>query len=391
MERRNTGWIIGLGCLGLFLLAIPLILVGLLFAGFVTYNRTTQTQPPQVIERQVERAPQPSEAQTESLNDLFEAVDPGVVSIIARTGQQIGEASTGSGFIIDEEGHIATNNHVVAGADTFTVIFFNGIEAQGQVVGTDPDSDLAIIKVEDIIPEAHPLKLGDSESVRVGDRVVAIGNPFALENTMTYGIVSAVGRAIPSGVSEYRIPQAIQTDAAINPGNSGGPLINLAGEVIGVNAQIQTSGVGPGGIPGNIGIGFAIPSNILNRVAPELIAHGSYQWPYLGVSGYPVSKALMEANNLKTQRGAYIDSVTANTPAAKAGLQGSTGTQPVDGIPVPSGGDVVTAVDDQPVQNFTDLLTYVTLSSPGDQITLTVIRDGKTMQVPITLEARPGS
>jgi S1-C subfamily serine protease len=213
--------------------------------------------------------------------------------------------------------------------------------------------------------------------------VVAIGNPFSLGSSMSLGIVSAVGRTIPAAETSFSIPQAIQTDAAINPGNSGGPLLNLEGQVVGVNAQIRSS------TGANSGVGSAIPSDVVRRVAPALIEEGTYVWPWLGVTGGSVNLLLQEANNLNTQEGAYIASVVQHGPAEEAGLQGTTGEQSILGQDIPLGGDVVTEADGQSIRDFADLLTYVAFKQPGDSITLTVLRDGKQQQVTVELAARP--
>lgn len=322
-----------------------------------------------------------------SLVDLHNQLNPGVVNIqvLLQQGGTTGGAE-GSGFIIDKAGHIITNNHVVEGAYQVTIIFYNGLEEVAQIVGTDVYSDLAVLKVDKLLGDAHPLDLGDSDKVQTGQWVVAIGNPFGLTSSMSVGIVSAVGRTIPSGATRFSIPQSIQTDAAINPGNSGGPLLDLSGQVIGVNAQIQTSGT-----QANSGVGFAIPSNIVRMVAPMLIQEGVYQWPWLGVSGGSLNLMSMQANNLDVQQGAYIDTVEPGGPAEKAGMQGSTGTKQVNGVPVPVGGDVVVAIDGKPVNNFDDLLVAVAFRKPGETVNLTVLRNGSRQQVPVTLAPRPES
>lgn len=293
----------------------------------------------------------------------------------------------GSGFIIDEQGHIVTNNHVVAGAQQVTVIYHNGIEASAEVVGTDEDSDLAVIRVDPAtFPEdVGPLPLADSDQVVPGEWVVAIGNPFGLGGSLTLGIVSATGRLIPSGATTFAIPQAIQTDAAINPGNSGGPLLNLDGEVIGVNAQIAT-----GGGAANSGVGFAIPSNVVRRVAPSLIETGRYVWPWMGVEGTSVNLIIQQANDLETQQGAYVNRVVSGSPADQAGLQGSTGQTSIGGVPVPTGGDVVIAANGQQIRDFADLLVSTAFGSPGDEVELTIIRDGQQITETVTLAARGG-
>jgi 2-alkenal reductase len=323
---------------------------------------------------------------SEALAALYEQANPGVVSIAVNVeqGGMIGQGA-GSGFLIDDQGHIVTNNHVVAGAQAVTVVFFEGSQLNADIIGLDDDSDLAVIQVESIPEGVHPLPLADSDQVRVGEWVVAIGNPFTLSNTMTIGIVSALGRTISSEVTPFAIPEVIQTDAAINPGNSGGPLINLNGEVIGVNAQIATDA----GVRANAGVGFAIPSNIVRRVAPVLIDTGEYSWPWLGVQGGAVGLSIQQANNLESPRGAYIDGVVAGGPAEEAGLRGTQGTTEIDGLDVPVGGDVVVEADGQPINDFDDLLNMVAFKNPGDQLTLMVVRDGQRREVTVTLGARP--
>jgi S1-C subfamily serine protease len=325
------------------------------------------------------------EIESHVLTSLYEQLNPGVVNIqvYIQRGELIGQGA-GSGFVLDKEGYIITNNHVVAEANQVTAVFYNGIEAEARVTGTDADSDLAVIQVDELPEGVHPLTVGDSDQVRVGEYVIAIGNPFGLGSSMTIGIVSAVGRMIPTGVTPFAIPQAIQTDAAINPGNSGGPLLNLKGEVIGVNAQIAT-----GGTQANAGVGFAIPANIVRRVAPVLIESGSYQWPWLGVEGTSVNLVIMKANNLRTQQGAYIDRVIPDGPAAEAGLQGSSGTKQVDGFDIAVGGDVVIEADGKPVADFSDLLVDIAFKNPGDVIELTILRDGQRQWVTVELAARP--
>lgn len=320
-----------------------------------------------------------------ALPALYNQLNPGVVNIqvyVERGG--LSGQGAGSGFILDDEGHIVTNNHVVAGAEQVTVIFYNGLEADAEIVDRDPDSDLAVIRVDEPMEGTHPLPIGDSDEVRVGEWVIAIGNPFGLGSSMSVGIISAVGRTIPTGVTPFSIPQAIQTDAAINPGNSGGPLLNMQGEVVGVNAQIAT-----GGAPANAGVGFAIPANTVRRVVPVLIETGSYQWPWLGIEGGSVNVAIMEANNLDTQQGAYIHEVVPDSPADKADLKGSSGVTEINGLEVPVGGDVVIEADGKPIADFSDLLADIAFKNPGDEMELTIIRDGGRRQVTVKLVTRP--
>jgi len=319
-----------------------------------------------------------------SLEDVYDQVASGVVSIqvVVEQNGTVGQGA-GSGFVLDQEGHILTNNHVVDGATNVSVIFFDGIEARATVVGTDADSDLAVIKVEELPENINPLPVGDSDLVDVGEWVIAIGNPFGQQSSMTLGIVSAVGRTIPTGVTPFSIPQVIQTDAAINPGNSGGPLLNLFGEVIGVNAQIAASGTGV-----NSGVGFSIPSNIVRVVAPKLIEDGEYQWPWLGVEGMDVTLAIMEANGLETQLGAYINGVVDGGPARAAGLRGSSGVETIDGRQTPVGGDVVVEADGVPINFFGDLLVAVAFKHPGETIKLIVIRNGVRQEIQVELAPR---
>jgi S1-C subfamily serine protease len=326
-----------------------------------------------------------------SLEDLYTRVSPGVVSITILTNQG---GAQGSGIVYDKKGHILTNFHVVDGATEIEVDFASGLKVSGEVIGTDLDSDLAIIQVKAPDTELQPLTLGDSDAVKVGETVVALGNPFGLSGTMTYGIVSAKGRTLDSLRQSstggfFSSGDIIQTDAAINPGNSGGPLLNLNGEVIGINRAIQTSGTPTTGEPANIGIGFAIPINIIKRVAPVLIASGKYDYPYLGVSFAP-DMTLDEINTLglPQQTGAYIVDVTLGGPGEAAGLL--AGTKPTSIQNVNAGGDLVIAVDGRPVKEFNDLIGYVlTNKSPGDKISLSIIRNKQQKEVTLTLGKRP--
>ncbi|MGE5601416.1 MAG: S1C family serine protease, partial [Nitrososphaerales archaeon] len=308
--------------------------------------------------------------------------------------------SSGSGWVWDTQGDIVTNNHVVEGADQLNVTFADGTEVPAQVVATDPGSDLAVIKVDPTLADLVPAEQGNMADVKVGERAIAIGNPFGLVGTMTTGIISAVGRSVnvdPTNSGSFSIPQVIQTDAAINPGNSGGPLLNEQGQVIGVNFQIATSNSGT-----NSGVGFAIPINIVQRVVPSLIKNGGYQHSYLGIRGQTYSPAWAQALNLpKNARGAYVMDVVSGGPAERAGLTGATGgdTNVVLGVDqsgvayLPAGGDLITAVDGHPVKQFDDLLVYLESNkSPGDKVTLTVLRaGGRQGSVTITLGARPTS
>jgi S1-C subfamily serine protease len=295
--------------------------------------------------------------------------------------------SSGSGFVWDAGGHIVTNNHVVEGADEVQVTFSDGTVAVAQVVGTDLDSDIAVLQIDPTGYNLVPVRPGKMEEVRVGMRVAAIGNPFRLEGTLTSGIVSAIGRSIPAH-DNFSIPDSIQTDAAINPGNSGGPLLNEKGEVIGVNAQIRSEG------GSNSGVGFAIPINIVARVVPALISDGEYLHSYMGVSGGTLSPICAEDLGVPHElRGAIVNQVLTNSPAEDAGLR--AGEEPSNThypsiCPETKGGDIIIAINDQPVTKFDDVLGYLQrTTSPGDTVTLTIWRNGETLQIDLVLAARP--
>ena len=291
----------------------------------------------------------------------------------------------GSGFVWDDGGHVVTNNHVVEGAASVTVNFADGTRVSATVLGGDPDSDLAVLRLDEEVEHAVPISLGDSDEVRVGQTVIAIGAPFSQEFTMTSGIVSAVGRTIRSGASPFSMPGVIQTDAAINPGNSGGPLLDRHGRVIAINTQIiSRSG-------SNAGVALAVPVNTARRVVPALIEDGKYEHSWLGISGQDVHPALLESMDLPTDsRGAHVIAVQDGSPADKAGLRGSDGAGTSDGVEYPSGGDIIVGVDGEPMTGMTDLIFYLSDSTgPGDSVTLEVLRDGKVVEVKVTLAARP--
>ena len=340
-----------------------------------------------------------ADVETEILEAAYQKVNPSVVFIVnlahntqlAPTDQAV-PVSEGSGFVWDTQGHIVTNDHVVRDAEALQVTFADGIVLPAELVGTDPDSDLAVIAVNRRLATLVPVEQGNIDEVQVGQRAIAIGNPFGLAGTMTSGIVSALGRSIPA-ITGFSIPEAIQTDAAINPGNSGGPLLNERGQVIGVNAQIQSS------TRTNSGVGFAIPINIVQRVVPELITRGVYHHAYLGISGRTYSPAWADALGFSPDdRGAYIIDVVSDGPSAQSGLRGGNrDTDVVLGIDMKgpvylqSGGDLIIAIDDQPVTTFDDLLVYLeNYKSPGDKVQLTVLRAGEGQRtLSVTLGERP--
>lgn len=319
------------------------------------------------------------------LIELYQRVNPAVVAILVETGAG---GAQGSGFVYDTAGHVVTNNHVVQDAINIEVDFASGFKTRGQVVGTDPDSDLAVVKLDEL-PEGGvtPLPLGDSDQLQVGQRVLAIGNPFGLEGTMTMGIISALGRTVtgtrdPSDGPAFSTPDVVQTDAAINPGNSGGPLLNLNGEVVGINAQIDTE------TGTNSGVGFAIASNTVRQVVPYLIADGKFVYSYLGVTSQEeISLFLQDELNLPQATGAYVSSVIEGGPAEQAGLLGDSASL---GDAFRGDGDLITAIDGRPVRVFSDLLSYlVNHTRPGQTVTLTVLRSGQTVDVPVVLGERP--
>ncbi len=344
-----------------------------------------------------------SDVETEALMAIYERVNPSVVNITlyGRAGDQtipgipmptpenpdeLVPIGQGSGFVWDSEGHIVTNAHVVADADQVQVTFADGTYAVAEVVGSDPDSDLAVVKVDPTHANLVPITTGNMDEVRVGQRAIAIGNPFGYANTMTQGIVSAIGRTI-SSLTTFNIPSVIQTDAPINPGNSGGPLLNALGQLIGVNAQIETGGTSRA----NSGVGFAIPVSIVQRVIPSLIDTGVYRHAYLGLSGSTYTPFCADVLGLDPSlRGAYVQEVSENGPSAAAGLRGGSTPTNSNVCPPQAGGDLIVAIDNQPVTRFDDLLVYLELrANPGDTVNLTVLRNGEEVQIPVELGRRP--
>ena len=290
----------------------------------------------------------------------------------------------GSGFLWSEDGYIVTNHHVVADADIVNVIFYDGLSLRAEVVGIDPDSDLAVLKTELEAGRYRAVSLGDSNIVRVGELAAAIGTPFGQDFTLTSGIISAVGRSI-QGDSQYSIPEAIQTDASINPGNSGGPLLNRQGQVIGINSQIITTS------NSSAGIGFAVPVNIAKKVVPDLIIYGKHEYAWLGVEGFAVGTVVAEALGLnRDTRGAFISGVVEGGPADDAGLRGSSGETEIEGSTIPVGGDIIVAIDGQKISGVDDVVSYlINQGEPGETHIFAVIRDKELVDVPVTLGTRP--
>ena len=320
--------------------------------------------------------------------DLYDHVSSAIVSIQVVEEGGFGQ---GSGFVYDSAGHIVTNNHVAGDAIDITVIFEDGSRVEAELIGADPDSDLAVIKVDPAdAPPLTPLPLGDSEGLEVGQIVVAIGNPFGLSGTMTTGIVSALGRSLPANSTtidggNFTTPDIIQTDAAINPGNSGGPLLNLNGEVVGVNTAIRTED------GSNSGIGFAVPARIVSRVAPVLVQAGAYQHPWLGIAGRSMDPITAELMGLeRTQGGVLVASVSGNSPARKAGLQGNNREVEYEGQAVAVGGDVIVSANGIELGGFDDLVHFLSAeTSVGQTIALGVLRDGQLITLDVTLAPRP--
>lgn len=315
------------------------------------------------------------------LNQIYNQTRESVVLIVVTIPS--GKAQ-GSGFVYDRQGRIITNNHVVEGASQITVTFIDGTASKATVVGRDPYSDMAVIKVDVPADKLKPVRLGMSSALVVGDYVVAIGNPYGLADSMTLGIVSAVGREMDT-TGSYKIVDVIQTDAAINPGNSGGPLLNLRGEVVGINTAIlsETNQFS--------GIGFAIPSDTIIREIGSLIQTGSYAHPLLGITGTDLTPGIIDAMSLpKETKGALVIEVTSGGPCAAAGIRGSNRQVTIDGTRTSIGGDVITAIDGTSLRTFYDLMYYMERNNrPGNVVKFTIIRGGNMIQVDVTLGTRP--
>ena len=329
------------------------------------------------------------------LVNLYERVNPAVVSIAieeqvkTQQGNVERQAGAGSGFVIDTEGYIVTNNHVAEGAAGLIVRFSDGTTARAELVGNDPDSDLALLKVTRPADQLVAVPLGNSDGLKPGMKVIAIGNPFGLEGTMTTGIVSAVGRTMP-GAGTYTNPDIIQTDAAINPGNSGGPLLNSKGEVIGVNTAIRTNNEVGTGQPSNSGVGFVVPVNTVKLVVAAIKAEGRVRYPYLGLGGGVSVVSVADELKLPVKEGVLVQRVLEGGPAARAGLRGGTEEKMVGGQPMLTGGDIITAFNGQPVKDYEDLIsTLIKTSKVGDTVTLSVWRDGEQIELQVTLVERP--
>lgn len=328
----------------------------------------------------------PIDVEEELITNLYQRVSPSVVHITARVmtmsfyfGAMPSEG-TGSGFVFDSDGHIVTNNHVIEGADSIEVKFNDEMSYPAEVVGTDPANDLAVIKVELPPGQLAPLQLGNSADLRVGQRAIAIGNPFGLDQTLTTGVISALGRPLQTD-NDSLIYNVIQTDAAINPGNSGGPLLNSRGQVIGVNTAIRQ---------GAEGIGFAIPADTVAKVVPALLQHGTFPHPWMGLLGYSITPALAAALDLPVEQGVLVAQLYRNGPALEAGIQGAKQEIIVGNRRVLIGGDIITAINDNDIDSWNDLREYLELNTvAGDMVDISILRDGEPIQIALTLASEP--
>lgn len=337
------------------------------------------------------------EEEQQVLIELYRRVNPAVVSIevvgdhppIDGVEEGLFPFGQGSGFLFDDQGHIVTNNHVIEGGKSFQVGFADGSIFAARLVGSDPGSDLAVLKVDELPPNTAPLRLANSRDVEVGQTAIAIGNPFALRNTLTVGVVSGIGRALdgprsPDGAGNFSIPNIIQTDAAINPGNSGGPLLNVRGEVIGVNTAISTDS---GAFQG---VGYAVPSNAVARVVPSLISLGRYDHPWIGISMWSVDPLFAQQFDLTARQGVLITDVRPGSPADQANLRAGDRQAEYLGRPINYDGDIITAINGQSIRDSDELISYLELETAvGDVVTFTIMRDGIEEQIDLTLGKRP--
>ena len=319
-----------------------------------------------------------------SLIEIFEKTEESVVQVNVRTTDGLYNlGNMGSGFVYSEDGYIITNHHVVDDAEIVTITFLDGESYTAKIIGTDPDLDLAVLKVEMGSTYIQPIPIGDSSQLKVGEQITAIGNPFGLSGSMTSGIVSQMGRLLPQD-SGYSIPDVIQTDAAINPGNSGGPLLNMKGEVVGINTAIQSA-------TGEFtGVGFAVPSNTVKKVIPVLIRDGIFHHPWMGISGSDVDPELAKVRGLASSKGFLVATVIEGSPAEEAGLLGVTDTKEIDGREYPLDGDIIIKIDDVVVRKISDILIHLQREkSVGDEMIMTINRDGAIIEATLVLGERP--
>ena len=377
---RNSKILLG-GFLGSTLIAFLL-----LAPSFVPFSLAEDQQPSNSLPSKDSRAVG-EESQLSgilSLTEIFEQTEAGVVSITVKKSAGLQSSGLGSGFVYDEQGHIITNNHVIENSEKTTVTFIDGRSYNAKIIGTDPFTDIAVLKISADESVLHPLTLGDSSKLKVGESVTAIGNPYGLSGSMTSGIVSQLGRLLPSQGTGFSIPDIIQTDAAINPGNSGGPLLNTHGEVIGINTAIFSNN---GAFSG---VGLSIPSNIVSKIIPQLIKTGEYKHAWIGVTSQNIDPDLASVLGLEHAKGTLIMTVVKDGPADKAGIRGSSQTHIENGIEYKVGGDVVIGIDGNEVRKIDDIITYLQREkNVGDEIILSIIRDGKNMDIIVKLEERP--
>ena len=359
----------------------------IIFAVFVSFNSMTESGTGELIvtngnyAETVGEVTQIEKSYQYSLIDIFEKSEESIVQVSVLRGDLDG--GMGSGFVYSDEGYVITNQHVVKDAEKVMITFLDGESYIGDVIGRDRDLDIAVVKVSPSNTYLQPIKIGDSSKLKVGEKIAAIGNPFGLSGSMTSGIVSQMGRLLPQE-SGYSIPDVIQTDAAINPGNSGGPLINMKGEVVGINTAIQSA-------TGEFsGIGFAVPSNTVKKVVPVLIDKGEFKHPWMGISGTDVDPELAEARGLNSSKGFLVVSVIEGSPAEQAGLVGVTETEEIDGREIALDGDIIISIDEKTVRKISDILVHLQREkSVGDEMVLTINRNGEIMELTMILEERP--
>jgi S1-C subfamily serine protease len=382
----KSGIIVGtvVGSVSVFIIFLALFII--------SDENTTQMQD-QINENEIKIQDQINEinnviltkSKTLSLIEIFEKAEPGVVRVNIQRNQTESESAggVGSGFVFDKQGHIITNAHVIKDATKTVVTFLDGRSYSAEIVGVDEYTDIGVIKVNADLKLLNPLSLGDSSNLQVGEPITAIGNPFGLSGSMTSGIVSQMGRLLPSD-SGYSIPDVIQTDAAINPGNSGGPLLNMRGEIVGINTAIQSS-------TGEFtGVGFAIPSQTVVKIVPTLIRDGEYKHPWIGVTGTDIDLEMASVIGLESTLGFLIITVVEDSPASDAGLIGSNKTIEVEGREYYIGGDLIVSVDGIDVRKIDDILVHLQREKAvGDEMVLEVLRDGRTTNVTIVLQERP--
>jgi len=359
----------------------------IIFAVFVSFNSITNNDSGELIVTNGDYGETVGEvtgierSYEYSLIDIFEKSEASIVQVSVVRGESDG--GMGSGFVYSDEGYVITNQHVVQDAERVMITFLDGEAYIGNVIGTDRDLDIAVVKVEPTNTYLQPIKIGDSSKLKVGEKIAAIGNPFGLSGSMTSGIVSQMGRLLPQETG-YSIPDVIQTDAAINPGNSGGPLINMKGEVVGINTAIQSA-------TGEFsGIGFAVPANTVKKVVPVLIQDGEFKHPWMGISGTDVDPELAEVRGLNSSKGFLVVSVIEGSPAETAGLLGVTETRETDGREFALDGDIILSIDGETVRKISDILVHLQREkSVGDEMVLSVNRGGEILELTMVLEERP--